>query len=493
MNTAVTKQELCLLLNTANIGTDLGIKNGHFFEKNFFSRLSSRFASSLFGSGQASAELKNRINEICTQLLIRDKQGNANITQAKSKMLKMVYSNDKHEQKEIVAIFCNQISSIYNKKDKKDAAILGINQFKRTCLKESLKENQDYQNAKKIRESLLSRDINSPLSLEGKIQLLETKTNAKIAKMKILHSTGEMGRSEKGVTGTTLIFDYREDGTERLMGVFKPDGAYAPFSVKLGNIFRRFFGQHSLLKKPLDLPAAENVAYEASKFFNLISVPPSSLIEVGEVRGVFQLAAQTFVKTLDNEQRKSNEINLSDAASLLEPSSPTNCLNSPRIKANQAVLEAFQEFAIHDFLIGNLDCHDENWLVELTNNRSFFVGIDKANSFLVSNPGTWGIGSENQYMWKKTPLARVPFTEKMRAKMREMTPQKVDQFLKLVKKSHPEFLEPSMEYLLRERANAIREIAEINGATPADLAKRPRYFVSEMISSLKSLVPAWIK
>ena len=98
------------------------------------------------------------------------------------------------------------------------------------------------------------------------------------------------------------------------------------------------------------------------------------------------------------------------------------------------------------------------------------MGIDKANSFPTANPGKFGIGGKNQYLWKHSALAKEPFTKTMREKMLKIIPSKVTEFIESMEKQHEGFFEESMKDLFYKRAAAIREIADFPGATPALLA-----------------------
>ncbi|MBA3603072.1 MAG: hypothetical protein H0W50_05405 [Parachlamydiaceae bacterium] len=471
--------EISLLLNSKDPAKDLDVKNNKIVKKDIFSK----FISLLVGSDKPSAALKNRIGEI-TQKLLTSKSNEGsdekiNFSAVKENLLKNVVKHKNKEKEDlVVALLCNRISSVYDSKDDK-SILKRINTFKREHLKHALNQNEEYITAKQIKKSLITEISENPLSLEQKIELLEAKTSAKIVKMHLLQKMGEVGRSEKGTTGTALVFDYRKDGSERLIGVFKPDSSFSSLAVKITNIARRLFGQHSLMShRPLAQPRAENVAYEAGKFFNLLSVPPSRLTEVGGIKGVFQLAAQTFVKTIEDEKFLTNDIKLHEADDLTQQDAVSTILNNPDKVVTESERNAFQEFALLDFLIGNLDGHGENWFIGLAKGEegkvdqdiAHIVGIDKANSFPVANPGALGIGGKNQYLWKETELAKKPFTNIMREKMKLITPDKVKEFINMASNSQQGFFEDSMKDLFSQRAKAIRNIAEIEGSTPADLA-----------------------
>lgn len=77
-------------------------------------------------------------------------------------------------------------------------------------------------------------------------------------------------------------------------------------------------------------------------------------------------------------------------------------------------LVKFQKMVLFDYLIGNLDRHDKNWLVQQDKKGliTSVKAIDNANAFLTSNP-TEGrkdfVVRQKQYAWKSFPLAMQGF------------------------------------------------------------------------------------
>lgn len=454
-------REIALILNSNDSKTDLRIKNGEIQKSSCFCRIFSKLSGKTETNDK---EVRNRINQIAEHVVVKKSDGTINIAKTHEKLLNCVRSPNSTKNEIVVSVFLNKISKTYDSGTDQANA---INQYKRENLKEALKNDTEYQISREIK-NLLKADPN-----KDKSKILEAKTETKVLKMQKLYHMGEVGQTEKGATGTALVFDYRADGSKRLLGVFKPDAAYAPVSVRMGNMVRRLFGQHSLLSmKPYAQPTAENVSYKASQFFNFGGIPPSRLVTVNNVKGVFQLAAQTHVKTQEgDETRSTKSIKLEEAGALMKPGN--NILNDPKREFKPSEVEAFQRFILHDFLIGNLDAHEENWFIKLGPNDEItqIVGIDKANSFPVKNPGALGLGGANQYKWKNIPIANKPFTEDMKALMRDITPEKVNQFLEQIENDNKGFLTPQMSNLFKQRANVMREVADMEGITPGDLAK----------------------
>jgi hypothetical protein len=296
-----------------------------------------------------------------------------------------------------------------------------------------------------------------------KSDVLETKTLSKIAKMNLLFHLGVHGSSNKGATGTVLIKDLKG----RILGVFKPDSVYAPMATKIHNAFKKIGGQLSLLSnKKLAQPTAEYVAYRLDRFFNLKSVPSSKITDLGSSKGVFQLAASTAKKTRDLEVEPSPKI----GKRLKEAKDVTTILNKNSFTSPE--LELFQRFAIHDFLIGNLDAHAENWFIDLKGDEiTGIIGIDKANSWLKKNPRSGDFRSHNQYKWGEFNIANQPFTDSMRTLMRTITDDQLIAFINEMNLDCPRFFDKKIRSLALQRAQAIRIIANKANSTPADLGK----------------------
>lgn len=467
-----TKQELSLILDYhGNIGS-LGLHNGKICKKNIFLRF---FTFLGWIKKESNQKIKKRIDSIVSELLGHSPK-TYNLYISKDKMLKLAKNFPKDKDCLIVGIFLNKVSKIYTSmKLNNDPKFTEINQFKRKNLKSVAETDIGYLALERKKQDLKNRvkkekDITEAHKLKN--DLLEAKTDKKIIKAKILHAMGEIGKSEKGTTGTALVFDYRKDGSKRLLGVFKPDAKHAPLTVRIHNLTKRLRGQLSLLSNNYYArPQAEKIAYEASQFFELGSLPPSQLVEIGNQNGVFQLAVQTVIKTQEGEKQSTKDIELKEAKELMTPAN--NILMDPKRKFTPSEIEAFQRFALTDFLIGNLDAHEENWFVKFdqTKRITHILGIDKANSFPQKNPRRSERRGRNQYKWKNVPIAQAPFSKEMREIMKSFSDDKLDQFINRINNKYPDFFDPKIENLMRARVKAIREIADIKGSSPAYLAE----------------------
>ncbi|MBS0637594.1 MAG: hypothetical protein JSS12_08785, partial [Verrucomicrobia bacterium] len=124
-------------------------------------------------------------------------------------------------------------------------------------------------------------------------------------------------------------------------------------------------------------------------------------------------------------------------------------------------LELFQKMAVFDFLIGNLDRHEENWFVkEIGGNISELKTIDNANSFLRKNPSS-GDKIGNQYKWRKLKIADSPLTEQMKQFIREkLTSRNIQAFVQKLQQDLPEFLDDEMKHNLYVRVAVLLKAAK---------------------------------
>lgn len=109
----------------------------------------------------------------------------------------------------------------------------------------------------------------------------------------------------------------------------------------------------------------------------------------------------------------------------------------------------FQKFAIFDYLIGNLDRHAENWMVQLSeskdpNKRGRLIGIgmiDNGNSFIERNPIARAKAIlKNQFQWGKHPYSIPPFTQEAKDFVNGITEEDLRAFFAAKKKEledHP--------------------------------------------------------
>lgn len=242
-------------------------------------------------------------------------------------------------------------------------------------------------------------------------------------------------------------------------GVFKPQGAP---SIK-ENILKFFQqGQRQFLNpgffsETCAEKAADIIARELH--MDYLNVPPVKILKMLEDReeGAFLV----FAKKVDLAKHHMGKIN-------------------GKTSYSEEELNIFQSFVIFDFLLGNLDRHDENWMVEFDGEIKRIVPIDNANSFPQLNHGIQNVNAwQNQYAWKRCSIAKLPFTEKMKAFVREnVHSNNIERIItKII--SDPDilrlygnklFLTEEAQTGLRNRAAALMKIIHREGFTPEQLA-----------------------
>lgn len=385
----------------------------------------------------------------------------------RSDFQKLFFLEEKKHLKERLLDFSQKIES------------LDHNDLKRVLIQEYERLANDLEPRKKDAELTsylldLKRKIahlsstNDSLSLEQlkhmvQYDLMEVQLLSKIARMNFLSKIGIMGSSDKGATGTILV----KDLSQRVLGVFKPDGVYASVTIKIKEMFKKRFGQLSLLSQSkYARPKAEYVSYRIDRFFAIGSVPASRLVIFNGAQGVFQLAASVAQKTRQAKKESSSDI----GSRLKEAKDVQRLLNKDRFKESE--LELFQRFAIHDFLIGNLDAHEENWFIDSNDKGEMtaIIGIDKANSWIEKNPNPGDSRTRNQYKWKGMTIAQQPFTSSMRNLMRSFTEEKMEQFFKEIEAEFPDFFNEKIKTLALERAARLVTMGGESDSTPASLA-----------------------
>ncbi|HEV8051920.1 MAG TPA: hypothetical protein VGP47_05450 [Parachlamydiaceae bacterium] len=134
----------------------------------------------------------------------------------------------------------------------------------------------------------------------------------------------------------------------------------------------------------------------------------------------------------------------------------------------------FQKLAIFDYLIGNLDRHEENWLVTFSsvNEITHIKAIDNANAFPKIQPEKGSPAARNQYLWKELKISDQKFSPEIINFVQDMiTPDKLIKVVVDIKKECGDFLDEDMKNLLLLRQKVIYKlICEEDGKTPKDLA-----------------------
>jgi Phosphatidylinositol 3- and 4-kinase len=283
----------------------------------------------------------------------------------------------------------------------------------------------------------------------------------KVAKARLAADLG-VGplRSKKGVTGALVYVDLK--GKE--LGIFKPVKEREEFLSTLRHLWRASWGfdsQTFYCRKGGKVPDlySEISASAVDNFLKYRLTPPTDQVTL-------QGRIGSFMVWVHNSKHPSR-------------------YKIPAEGINERELERFQKFAIEDYLIGNLDRHSDNWLLQLKNGHlDGITAIDNANAFTEKNPAdhtrwarwvTFWIRRQ-QYQWRHFPLANLPFSEESREEMRKLTPVTVDSIIAQLRFQLPPtddrdaFLSEEMIEKLRQRACVLRKAAEQSDFNPRQLA-----------------------
>ncbi|MEC7840369.1 MAG: hypothetical protein VX777_10060 [Chlamydiota bacterium] len=316
------------------------------------------------------------------------------------------------------------------------------------------------------KKNLIDKKLHAEI-LSLKLKHERNLIDRKIEKNKIAIKLGMGVKGNKGANRTKLLFRVNSKGKKVLIGVYKPKQEHVPLITRIINFFKRlFFCQlHYLNNTKVSQSQAESASYLIDRFFDCNVVPPSKIL--GNKGGI-QLSANTYLKHKAELNKSANEIDLKEAKDVLR------LVNKDNFSEKET--QSFQNFIIHDYLIGNLDAHDENWFIYQNNNNSDsfeeIIGIDKANSFIRKNPSKLVPAKKNQYDWRHKNIARKKFTEESLKLMSSMTPERIEDSIKFIDQKLPGFLKKEMKERYRERGAVLYKIGQSSQIdyTPVSLA-----------------------
>jgi len=194
-------------------------------------------------------------------------------------------------------------------------------------------------------------------------------------------------------------------------------------------------------------PRAEVAVHIIDQYFDLGITCQTEIAALGNTTGSFQLFEHEMV-----EAKRIKAI--LDAKLHFHPKEVLN----------------FQIMTILDYLIGDLDGHEENWLVR-RGERGCLIGelkkIDNANSFIQRNPDNLGyLTDTKQYVWKEWRIAENRFTTEARELMQRITHREVETIIEIIRRKLPGFLDQQMISLFLQRAEVLRLLANIDSASP---------------------------
>jgi hypothetical protein len=265
-------------------------------------------------------------------------------------------------------------------------------------------------------------------------------------------------------TGATGALVYR-DIEEKPVGLFKPGLLSNAWNVR--RAVKKALGikrQNDYCRQGGKLPDMypEIAAYLADRHFGFHLTPITGEAELEGAKGSLMLW----------------ERNCESAAAFLpSPDGPS-----------QEELELFQSFALFDYLIGNLDRHKNNYLIQQSKGHlTRIIAIDHSNSFLEKNLGLGYSDFFNrakQYGWRSHPFAGCAFTPNSRSRMRAFTKEAIGGLIAQLKERFEGTLFVSEELIahMHERAAVMRSLGEREGASPKLLSS---YFSDEGMSRLE--------
>lgn len=267
-----------------------------------------------------------------------------------------------------------------------------------------------------------------------------------------------------GHSGSVVLTDLKG----KKLGLFKPSEENISYYTWFKIVFFKYaFGVESywLTDDPLAGVRAEVAAYKTAVYNGSPDlVPATSLFAVGGTTGSFQLWAKK------EEGEEIGEFGNIEKAF------------ESRTSYTDEEIEMFQEFVDFDFAIGNLDRHKWNWMVRYILNGegkpvlTKLVIIDHDRSFIQRNPSWRSLCIRHQYAWGNLKIARIPFTEKAKARLKEKySPEKVESLISSLKadaQQTKELITPDVENRMKERAEVLYKIgcsAVGSNYTPAEL------------------------
>lgn len=301
------------------------------------------------------------------------------------------------------------------------------------------------------------------------------KTERKIAKGKLAIAIGHGIKQNTGSTGTLIILDVNG----KPVGIHKISKKDVPLTTRIRHLFRLLIGgqMSCLSNSDLAQPMSEKAAYIVSNGLGFNLAPPSKKETLKGYAGVFQVF-------INKEKSQGVSADIKEAKNIIavRAISPNHYRQAvdifPELEAKEVFTEKektlFQKLAIFDYLIGNLDRHEENWLVTFSDDNEItsIKAIDNANAFPKIQPEKGKTASKHQYEWKSLKIAGEQFTpEAVEFVRNAITFNNLQKIVQEIQKNCDNFLDEDMKLLLYTRQKAIyRLVCEESGKTPAGLA-----------------------
>lgn len=314
--------------------------------------------------------------------------------------------------------------------------------------------------------------INDPtLKNDQKHTLLRRMQKARLAE-----KLGLIAEQNKGTTGTVIIKGLSKQAQYKKgksIGIFKRGTNSVALATRVKNFFKKtLWGQlHYLSRQQLGQANAEVAAYLLDQHLGFNITPPSQRTNFLGEEGTFQL----FV------------IGRKEAKDLIKLGF------DKKTNYNENEIYKFQLMAVFDYLIGNLDRHEENWFVEISEksneNDPAFTNlncIDNANSFPIKHPSKTTflnlIKLWNQYKWRKLKIADQKFCPQIVEFVKNISNEQIDSYLELLNKNLPDFLEPGMQKTFEDRLGVLRKMVQ-EDYSPHQLGKlRTQQKIAKILS-----------
>jgi hypothetical protein len=253
----------------------------------------------------------------------------------------------------------------------------------------------------------------------------------------------------KGATSSIIVSWFGKKN----IGIFKPEISNQTWQNLFVNYFKYQMGmQISHLKTArMAQPKAEVAAHILAEHFGLKITCPTKIVTLEKTEGSFQLFAPGMKE-------------IKDIFHLLE--------NIVKYHPNEILY--FQLMAILDYVLGNLDGHGENCLVEEGSDGCLIdklYKIDNANTFITCNTTRKLITDSKQYIWSILRIAEVTFCDEAKELMLKMTPEAIDEVIDKIRKELHGFLNQGIIDLLHQRAKVLYAMAKIETSTPRELGQ----------------------
>jgi hypothetical protein len=287
---------------------------------------------------------------------------------------------------------------------------------------------------------------------------LEKNPNSLIVKeVTLANKLGIAPIKNKGAYGSLIYRNYRGES----IAIYKiAEGSPFPkifkivdfFLKKIKNTCQKLYLPF-LEERNLGCALAEVSAYYISQQLGFSLIPDTYIVEFEKKKG----ALQEFVKGYQ------------EAREYLFSNTP-----------NEESIVRFQQMCVLDYLIGNLDRHNQNWLVKGEDGQIESIQlIDNGNAFAIQHiPDELGENPiRNQYAWRNYPISKENLRESVKQLIADLNFDDLDEILNHMKKDYSElqtkidgFFEKSKKCMI-DRIKVLKIFVQEGGKNFNDLAK----------------------